>query len=151
MYLVYLFNALGKYQVPIYQDDLRASLELVFTYKDLVPRIRVTQSDEVVFETERGVVLWPEIQPDDVAAMVVNFPPAEKHAALELLPLYLDAVDRARSAHASEFELACALLRAAELPLLANAAQEALNLLEHGYRPAEVIITEIEEADLAGD
>lgn len=36
MYLVYLFNVFGKYQVLIYQDDLCVSLEFVFMYKDLV-------------------------------------------------------------------------------------------------------------------
>lgn len=151
MYRVYFFNAQGKYQVPIYQEDLRACLELVFTYKDLVPGIRVTQSDEVVFETERGAVVWPELDADQLESMAANFPPAAKQATLELLPQYLDAVERAKSADAGEFELASALLRAAELPLLANAAHEDLNLLQFGYRPAEVIITEIEEADLAGD
>lgn len=151
MYRVYFFNAQGMYQVPIYQEDLPACLELVFTYKDLVPGIRVTQSDEVVFETERGAVVWPELDQDQLQSMAARFPPAAKQATLELMPLYLDAVDRATSAGESEFALACAMLRAAELPLLANAAREALNLNQFGYRSAEVIITEIEEADLAGD
>jgi hypothetical protein len=150
MYRVYFFNAQGKYQVPIYQEDMRACLELVFTYKDLVPGIRVTQSDEVVFETERGAVLWPDIDAAAVEAIEGNFPPAAEQATLGLMPKYLDSVQRARSADASEFELASSLLRAAELPLLANAAREALNLLEYGYRPVEVVLTEIEEADLAG-
>lgn len=151
MYLIHFFNAQGKYQVPVYQEDVHAMVEVVFTYKDLVPGIRVTQVDEVVFETVQGSVVWPKIAADALAAMAEAFPPALRASALDVLSGYRQSVARAEAAGAGEQELAFAQLRAAEIPLLAYAASEGLNLNGYGYRPAEVIITEIEEADLTGD
>lgn len=146
MYLIHFFSSKGKYQTPVYQDDAHAMVEVVFTYKDLVPGIRVTQADEVVFETEHGRVVWPDIAADALAAMVLAFPPAAKVPALNVLDGYRRATDRAFAADGDTRELTFSHLRAAEIPLLAYAACEGLNLNAFGYRPAEDIITEISAA-----
>lgn len=148
MYLIYFFNAQGNYQVPVYQSDMKAALGIVFTYMDLVPVIRVTQADEVVFETERGKVIWPEIERDTLVDVAKAYPPAAKASALDALPGYIAAIDRAMAAEPQALELAFTQLRAGEIPLLAYAASEGLNLNAYGYRPAEVVITELSERDL---
>ncbi len=145
MYRIYFFNAQGQYQVPVYSELVQSTIEIVFTFKDVVPGIRVTASDEVVFETEQGKVIWPEFEEVALAHLVKAYPPAMKVSALDVLPGYLSAVDRAKSAGPEERSLAFAQLRAAELPLLANAASEGLNLNEYAYRSAELIITELSE------
>jgi len=145
MYLIYFFNAQGNYQVPIYQADMKATLAIVFTYMELVPGIRVTESDEVVFETVRGKVIWPDIERDTLDDVAKAYPPAAKASALDVLPGYITAMDRAISAEPQALELAFSQLRAAEIPLLAYAASEGLNLNEYAYRPAEVVITELSE------
>jgi hypothetical protein len=86
MYKIHFFNAQGMYQVPIYRTDLNGMMEIVFSYKDLVPGIRVTEADEVVFETERGVVIWPEIPDDTLSKMAMTFPPVAKVSALCQFP-----------------------------------------------------------------
>lgn len=145
MYRIHFFNDQGKYQVPIYREDVKATLEIVFTYKNLVPGIRVTQSDEVVFETEFGRVVWPEIEQDQLAEVERAFPPAPKASALDALPVYMAAIDRARDADLGSREPAFNQLRSAEVPLLAYAASEGLNLNHYAYRQAEEIIYEISE------
>lgn len=145
MYLIHFFNAQGNYQVPVYQSDMKATLGIVFTYMKLVPGIRVTQSDEVVFETERGKVIWPEIDGDTLVDVTRAYPPAAKASALDVLPGYITAMDQAMSAAPQARELAFNHLREAEIPLLAYAASEGLNLNGYGYRPAEVVITELSE------
>jgi hypothetical protein len=55
------------------------------------------------------------------------------------------SVSSALASSAESLELASSQLRAAEVPLLAYAACEGLNLNAYGYRPAEVIITELSE------
>lgn len=145
MYRIHFFNEQGLYQVPVYKEDMKATLEIVFTYKALVPGIRVTEFDEVVFETERGRVVWPEIDTDTLTEVELAYPPAVKVSALDVLPSYMSAVDRARAADRRSRETAFAQLRAEEVPLLAYAANEGLNLNNYGYQPAELIITEISE------
>lgn len=151
MYLIHFFNAQGRYQTPIYQQDTQAALEIVFTYKDLVPRIMVTVNDESAFETERGRVVWPELAEEAIDRLQRAFPAAAAGSALGLLPGYLAEVSRTQMACPELAELAYTQLRAAEIPLLAYAACEGLNLLAHGYQPAEAIISKLMEWHGAGD
>jgi hypothetical protein len=111
--LIHFFNAQGKYQVPVYQADVKAMVEIVVTYKNLVPGIRVTQHDEVVFETDRGTVIWPEISTEALAGMREAYPSAAKAAALDVLQGYMKAVDSAVAAGTDTRELTFAQLCAA--------------------------------------
>ena len=147
MYKIYFFNNQGMYQVPIYRSEMETALEIVLTFKSVVPGIRVTQSDEVVLESQGSQVVWPEIDEATLAELASRFPSAVATSTVELLPGYFSVMEEAIGSDAESAELVVSRLRAAELQLLAQAAREGLNLNLHGYRPAEVIITELSERD----
>lgn len=147
MYKIYFFNNQGMYQVPIYRSEMETALVIVLTFKSVVPGIRVTQSDEVVLESQGSEVVWPEIDEATLGELARRFPPAVATPTVELLPEYFSAMEEAIGSDSASGELVASRLRDAELQLLAQAAREGLNLNLHGYRPAEVILTELSERD----
>jgi hypothetical protein len=66
MFVGYIYNAEGNYHSRIYLKTIEDSLELVYRFKDMVPRILITESDESVVEVEAGVIVHPHFSEEGV-------------------------------------------------------------------------------------
>lgn len=139
MYKAYLFHANGRYQAPVYLDSNSAIVTFVFRYIDIAPKIRITKSDEIVFETDAGTVTHPDISPLELQAMrsrVVSLP--VNSTIEELINTYTRRVDVFRSSRGKDKDTLQSMFQI-ETDLFALAAREGVNLTSYGWVSAGVI------------
>lgn len=144
MYKAYMFHANGRYQAPVYLDSGNAIITFVFRYIDIAPKIRIIQSDEIVFETDAGVVTHPDINPLELQAMrsrVVSLPVTS--TIEELMNAYSHRIDVFRSSRGQDKETLKSMFQI-ETDLFALAAREGVNLASYGWVSAGVIDAQLD-------
>lgn len=144
-YVGYFFNEEGQYQSRMYLQSMYKALLLAFTYRKIVPKIMITESDESILTIENGQLVHlaqSSLGAQDINELSLVFQPITEFSFDQTLEHYEQAC------HSVESECSMAnkmMLLKIEYHLMAIAANQGINLYSYGYRPAEVLITEIEE------
>lgn len=140
----YFFNEEGRYQSRIYLDSSTTCLEMAFRFRDIVPKIMITQSDESILEMEQGQLTHPELDREVVQQLQQSYPPIRPVEFEVALENYHKNISRVESEGVLDASIENRL-RNSEYYLMAIAAREGVNLYEYDYKPAEALITELSE------
>lgn len=144
MYRVYLFNEDGQYQAPIYLETDEAVVAAVFRYKNQVPRIMATKSDESVFEIEGGAIVFPEFDQETLDAIESRFEPLSQDLSVdELLDAYATRVEEYERSHGKNEEIYQSMVKI-ENDLFALAARDNQNLSALGWTNSGIIQARLE-------
>jgi len=147
MYKAYLFNIEGRYQAPVYLNNEEAIFKFVFRYKDLVPKIMITQDDLSVFEVEKGTILFPELDNSSVEELSNKFDPLSDATTIEsLMTLYNENV-RVFEESLGQDKDAYQLMIDIESDMFALAAKDNVNLATFGWVNTAVIETALDSFD----
>lgn len=144
MYQVYFYNRSGQYQVPIYLESDEAVIGCVFRYIRAVPKILVTENDEIVMETEDGSLLHPEFDEETFEGLrkrITAFSPL--FGIDEYLDVYQSQVAEFEESGGREREVFESMIKI-EIELLALAAQQGVDLSLLGWKNSGVVEAEVD-------
>ena len=147
MYKGYLFNSEGRYQAPVYLNNDEDVVWFVIRYKNIVPRIMVTNSgDDSAFEAENGQIIWPELQDNVVAQLEKRVAPLSGKTNInEHIKLYNNRIEDFKASRGKDRELYQSMIQI-ENDLFALAARDNVNLYSLGWKSSGVIDAELDAA-----
>jgi len=148
MPVLIFFDNQGQYNNKLYPADLESAIEIVLRYRSVAPTIIVTENDEIVLEVQQGKATPPVFDHPAIQRIEAISPSkVPEGSAMELMEAYRDAMvtvtDQPPGPLATPSYL---LLEAIEVPLLAFAAKEGIDLSAHGYQPAGALVAEHRES-----
>lgn len=145
MYVAYFFHETGKYQAKMYLRTIEQCTEFVFRYKNFVPKMMITNSgDESMFEAEAGRIVHPALSQTVIEFWETTVQPYQPTTPLEaLLEEYIVTMDAMRHGDV-KLDAGSKALETIEVDLLAIAANKNVLLGTYGWRPSDVVTTEIE-------
>ena len=147
MYKVYLFNLEGRYVSPVYYDDLGSALAQVLPFLPQVPRIMITNSENLcVFEAKDGGILFPDGVPYLLNNVIpINIADSDNSTFRRYIKnLKQTAIELAHCSDQKEKKVLSARLNSQDLFAQAYAAVNNLNVYGFGYRNPSVFLAELD-------